>query len=152
SCTSSQRSSWRRRMTQEVSMPAPYVSFEFFPPVDEAGSKDLLACLERLAPLEPRFVSVTDGADGSSRARTCSWVARIQAMTGLPVARHLTCVGASRAQVLELARDYRRAGVRHLVALRGDPPGFGASPMSRYQPHPEGFAYASDLVGGLAGI
>jgi len=131
-------------------MLAPAVSFEFFPPADEAGSRELVACVERLAPLGPRLVSVTHGADGSSRTRTSSWVARLQTATGLEVAPHLTCVGATREQVLALACEYRRSGVRHLVVLRGDPPGFRASPTSRYQPHPEGFAYASDLVGSLS--
>jgi len=126
------------------------VSFEFFPPNDEAMAEHLWAAVERLAPLQPEFVSVTYGADGSTRERTHACVLRILRETGLIVAPHLTCVGASREELMAIAEDYWRHGVRHLVALRGDAPGAGL-PGGRYQPHPGGFAYASDLVGGLKG-
>ena len=121
------------------------VSFEFFPPNDEAMERTLWASIERLAPLAPRFVSVTYGADGSTRERTHNVVSRIQRETRLTAAPHLTCVGASRGEVLDIARRYWEEGVRHIVALRGDPPA-GAT---AYRPHPEGFGYADDLVRGL---
>jgi methylenetetrahydrofolate reductase (NADPH) len=118
------------------------VSFEFFPPTDEAMDCTLWQSIARLAPLAPRFVSVTYGADGSTRARTHSVVARIQRETALVGAPHLTCIGASRGEILDIARQYWDMGVRHLVALRGDlPPG--------YRPPADGFEYASDLVAGL---
>ncbi len=129
------------------------VSFEFFPPNDEAMAAHLWAAVERLAPLQPEFVSVTYGADGSTRSRTHACVLRMLRETGLRVAPHLTCVGASREELMAIAEDYWRHGVRHLVALRGDAPGGNAPgaglPGGGYRPHPGGFAYASDLVGGL---
>jgi methylenetetrahydrofolate reductase (NADPH) len=121
------------------------VSFEFFPPGDEAMEQVLWRSIERLAPLKPRFVSVTYGADGSTRERTHQVVARIARETGLTAAPHLTCVGADRESVLEIARGYWQEGIRHIVALRGDPP----QGADRYVPHPQGFAHASDLVRGL---
>ena len=123
---------------------APKLSFEFFPPKTEALEAQLWSCIDRLAPLRPRFVSVTYGAGGSTQARTHAIVADIVAKTGLTPAAHLTCVGATRAEVDEVARGYWVAGVRHIVALRGDVPGGGD-----YVPHPQGYAYASDLVAGL---
>jgi methylenetetrahydrofolate reductase (NADPH) len=120
-------------------------SFEFFPPRDQKMEARLWQTVERLRPLNPAFVSVTYGADGSTRERTHEIVTRIHAETGLVSAPHLTCVGASREEVLEVARRYWDAGIRHIVALRGDPPKGSA----RYVPHPEGFAYAADLVAGL---
>jgi methylenetetrahydrofolate reductase (NADPH) len=105
----------------------------------------LYTSVRRLAPLRPQFVSVTYGADGSTRERTHRVVERIVSETDLVCAPHLTCVGASRAEVLEIARQYADMGVRHIVALRGDPPEGAKS----YRPHPDGFAYASDLVEGL---
>ena len=128
------------------------VSFEFFPPSDESMGLQLWNCVQRLAPLQPDFVSVTYGADGSTRTRTHECVLRILRETNLVVAPHLTCVGASRAEVLRIAQDYWQQGVRHLVALRGDAPAANLSPEGRYHPHPGGFAYASDLVAGLAGV
>jgi methylenetetrahydrofolate reductase (NADPH) len=101
--------------------------------------------IARLAPLAPTFVSVTYGADGSTRARTHNVVARIQRETRLVGAPHLTCVGASRGQILDIARQYRDMGIRHLVALRGDLP----QGNSRHQPQPDGFSNAADLVEGL---
>jgi len=124
------------------------VSFEFFPPADAAMEATLWNSLQRLAPLRPKFVSVTYGADGSTRSRTHQIVTRIERETSLTGAPHLTCVGASRAEVLEVARDYWQQGIRHIVALRGDPP----QGTTSYQPHPDGFAYASDLVAGLRSV
>eukprot|EP01037_Dinobryon_pediforme_P002658 gene2658-2697_t len=122
----------------------PALSFEFMPPRTEALEAQLWACINRLEPLAPRFVSVTYGAGGSTQERTHQTVTRIAAETSLVPAAHLTCVGASRGEVDDVARRYLDAGVRHIVALRGDVPGGGA-----YVPHPDGYAYASDLVAGL---
>jgi methylenetetrahydrofolate reductase (NADPH) len=108
----------------------------------------LWCSLERLAPLAPRFVSVTYGADGSTRERTHNVVSRIQHSTELTGAPHLTCIGAARGEILDIARRYWDEGIRHLVALRGDPPQ-GQGP---YQPHPGGFAYAAELVAGLTKV
>ncbi len=121
------------------------VSFEFFPPADAAMEATLWRSVERLAPLAPRFVSVTYGADGSTRPRTHQLVTRIQRETALTGAPHLTCVGAGRGEILDIARRYWDHGIRHIVALRGDPPKGAAA----YEPHPQGFAYAADLVAGL---
>ena len=121
------------------------VSFEFFPPASEKMERTLWRSVERLTPLGPRFVSVTYGADGSTRDRTHRIVQRIRNETDVTCAPHLTCVGSRRKEVLAIARQYRDAGIRHMVALRGDPPR-GAS---RYVPCKGGFDYASDLVGGL---
>lgn len=124
------------------------VSFEFFPPADAAMEATLWRSVQRLAPLAPRFVSVTYGADGSTRTRTHQLVTRIQRETALVGAPHLTCVGASRGEILDIARQYWDQGIRHVVALRGDPP----QGSDRYQPHPDGFAYAADLVAGLKSV
>ncbi len=127
---------------------SPAVSFEFFPPNTEAMDATLWKSIQRLADLEPRFVSVTYGADGSTRERTHAAVARIMKETKLTPAPHLTCIDASRGSIDDIARQYWDMGVRHLVALRGDAPkGAGA-----YEPHPDGYAYASDLVEGLAKV
>jgi methylenetetrahydrofolate reductase (NADPH) len=126
----------------------PTVSFEFFPPKDEAMEKTLWESVERLAPLQPRFVSVTYGADGSTRARTHNIVTKVQKNTSLTAAPHLTCIGAPREEILDIARDYWANGIRHIVALRGDPP----QGTTKYVPHPEGFAYAVDLVKGLKSV
>ncbi len=128
-----------------MSQSVPQVSFEFFPPGSPAMEKTLWQSVERLAPLAPRFVSVTYGADGSTRDRTHNIVSRIARDTPLNGAPHLTCVGASRADVQEVARDYWQEGVRHIVALRGDPP----KGSETYTPHPDGYEYAVDLVRGL---
>jgi methylenetetrahydrofolate reductase (NADPH) len=131
------------------SAPTPIrVSFEFFPPADEAMAATLWKSIERLAPLAPRFVSVTYGADGSTRERTHSVVTRIQRETPLTGAPHLTCIGASREEILEIARGYWDEGIRHMVALRGDPPKGGGA----LRPNPRGFRYASELVAALAGF
>ncbi|MEO1201196.1 MAG: methylenetetrahydrofolate reductase [Pseudomonadota bacterium] len=125
-----------------------HVSFEFFPPKTEAMKETLWKSIERLAPLAPRFVSVTYGADGSTRERTHDAVARLAGETSLTAAPHLTCVGASRGEIDDIAREYWDMGIRHLVALRGDPP----KGSDRYEPHPDGYAYAADLVEGLKKI
>lgn len=130
------------------------VSFEFFPPSDDAMAQQLWASVQRLAPLQPNFVSVTYGADGSTRSRTHECVLRILRETPLRVAPHLTCVGASREEVLGIARDYWRHGVRQMVALRGDLPGAAApvgagTPGAAARPDLAGFRYASELVTGL---
>lgn len=130
--------------TLEHDAPAPQLSFEFFPPKTDALETQLWACIRRLEPLAPRFVSVTYGAGGTTQARTHATVARIVAETSLVPAAHLTCVGAARGEIDDIARQYWDAGVRHIVALRGDVPGGGA-----YEPHPQGYAYAADLVAGL---
>lgn len=125
----------------------PLLSFEFFPPRTDALEAQLWACVRRLENLRPRFVSVTYGAGGTTQARTHATVARLAAETSLTPAAHLTCVGAARGEIDEVARRYWDAGVRHIVALRGDPP--AGQP---YVPHPDGYAYAADLVAGLRRI
>ena len=124
------------------------VSFEFFPPKTEQMEQTLWASMQRLAPLAPRFVSVTYGADGSTRERTHNVVMRMLRETTLTPAPHLTCIGASREEILAIARGYWEAGIRHIVALRGDPPA-GQGP---YRPHAGGFDYAVDLVRGLRSV
>jgi methylenetetrahydrofolate reductase (NADPH) len=126
----------------------PSVSFEFFPPQTEKAEATLWQSVDRLKGLRPRFVSVTYGADGSTRERTHHAVARLLKETSLITAPHLTCVGAERGEIDDIAREYWDMGVRHLVALRGDPP----KGTDRYQPHAGGYAYASDLVAGLRQI
>lgn len=125
------------------------VSFEFSPPKTEKMEETLWVAINRLAPLAPSFVSVTYGAGGSTRERTHATVARIVRETNLRPAAHLTCVGASRDEVDTIVRGYWDAGVRHIVALRGDPPG---GPGSRYQPHPEGYASTAELIAGIKAI
>jgi len=122
------------------------VSVEFFPPKSEKMEENLWSCIRRLEPLAPEFVSVTYGAGGSTRERTHSTVARIVNETALRPAAHLTCVEATKGEVEGVARAYQDAGVRHIVALRGDPAG-GVG--SAYKPHPDGFANAAQLVEGL---
>ncbi|MFO1261312.1 MAG: methylenetetrahydrofolate reductase [Sphingomonadaceae bacterium] len=124
------------------------VSFEFFPPKSEKMEAQLWESIETLAPLAPRFVSVTYGAGGSTRERTHNTVARIARETTLPAAAHLTCVAASKAEIAEVADAYWQAGVRHIVALRGDPPEQGA----KFEPHPEGYRSAAELVSGLKAL
>jgi methylenetetrahydrofolate reductase (NADPH) len=126
----------------------PAVSFEFFPPHTEKMEATMWQSIDRLAELEPSFVSVTYGADGSTRERTHNAVARIMQDTKLRAAPHLTCIGASRGEIDDIAREYWDMGVRHLVALRGDAP----KDAARYEPHPDGYAYAADLVEGLKNV
>lgn len=121
------------------------VSFEFFPPQTPEMEQTLWASIERLSVLSPRFVSVTYGADGSTRERTHAAVNRITRDTHLTAAPHLTCIGARREEIDDIAREYWDSGIRHLVALRGDPP----KGTQRYEPSPGGYAYAADLVRGL---
>ena len=127
-------------------MSAPRVSFEFFPPKTPEAEASLWKTVERLAPLNPEFVSVTYGADGSTRERTHQVIESILKKTSLKPVPHLTCVGAPRDEIDMIADDYWNMGVRQIVALRGDPEG-GAE--ADYVPHPDGYAYASDLVQGL---
>ena len=122
------------------------VSFEFFPPKTEEMERTLWEAVSRLAPLQPKFVSVTYGAGGSTRERTHATVKRILGETTLTPAAHLTCVAASRDEVDEVVRGYYEAGVRHIVALRGDPP---AGAGARYEPHPQGYRHAANLVAGI---
>jgi methylenetetrahydrofolate reductase (NADPH) len=121
------------------------VSFEFFPPKTEKMEEALWETMNTLEPLRPRFVSVTYGAGGSTRERTHNTVARIARETGVPAAAHLTCVEASKAEISDVADAYWQAGVRHIVALRGDPPEAGKA----FTPHPDGYASAAELVEGL---
>lgn len=124
------------------------VSFEFFPPKSEKMEAQLWDAVTQLKPLAPSFVSVTYGAGGSTRERTHATVARIIAEAGLPAAAHLTCVAASKADIREVAEQYWDAGVRHIVALRGD----AGEPGAPFTPHLEGYASAAELVAGLKDI
>ena len=117
------------------------ISFEFFPPKTEKMGETLWESIQTLAPLEPRFVSVTYGAGGSTRERTHATVERILKETNLTPAAHLTCVAASKGEIDDVARAYWDLGVRNIVALRGDPPEAGA----KYQPHPDGYRDAAEL-------
>jgi len=125
------------------------VSFEFFPPKTGAAEDRLWSAIEKLEPFAPDFVSVTYGAGGSTRERTHRTVERMARETSFTPAAHLTCVDAPRAEIDTIAQEYWDAGIRHIVALRGDPTaGIG----ERYKPHPDGYDYASDLVAGLKTI
>jgi methylenetetrahydrofolate reductase (NADPH) len=124
----------------------PLISFEFFPPRTPRASMGLWTAVQRLAPLAPDFVSVTYGAGGTTRDRTMSAMLAIRDCARLSVAGHLTCVGASRDEVLRVARSYAKLGCRRIVALRGD----AASGQDRFTPHPEGFAGSVELVAALA--
>ncbi len=121
------------------------ISFEFFPPKTEAMEQTLWESVETLTPLGPRFVSVTYGAGGSTRERTHATVARIARDTPIPAAAHLTCVNASRSEIDEIADAYWQAGIRHIVALRGDPPAKDV----RFEARPDGYATSAELVAGL---
>jgi methylenetetrahydrofolate reductase (NADPH) len=129
-------------------MNAPRVSFEFFPPKTPEAEASLWKTVERLAPLNPEFVSITYGADGSTRERTHQVIESLLTKTNLKPVPHLTCVGAPQEEIDSIADEYWNMGVRQIVALRGDPEG-GAE--ADYVPHPHGYAYASDLVQGLLG-
>ena len=129
-------------------MTAPLISFEFFPPKTPEMELKLWHAVKQLEPLAPRFVSVTYGAGGSTRERTHATVARIRRETALEPAAHLTCVSASRVEVDAVAERYWQAGIRHIVALRGDPPEGGGP----YRPQPDGYERAADLVAGLARV
>lgn len=131
-------------MTQQIA-----VSFEFFPPKAAEGDVALGETLRRLEPLDPSFVSVTYGAGGTTRDRTLETLKRIKGQTNLQPAGHLTCVSASKEEVNSVIRDYVASGVKHIVALRGDPPG-GLS--SKFVPHPQGYQNAAELVRGIRDI
>ena len=131
-----------------MSIERPKISFEFFPPKTPKAAVDLWHSVERLAPLAPRFVSVTYGAGGTTRDRTLAAILAIRERARLEVAGHLTCVGASKDEVLKVARGYGKLGCRRIVALRGDPPGTAAS----FEPHPKGFASSAELVEALAAM
>lgn len=124
------------------------VSFEFFPPKTEKMAQTLWESVQTLAPLGPRFVSVTYGAGGSTRERTHEQVVRINREARIPAAAHLTCVEATREEIDEIARHYWESGIRHVVALRGDPP----DGQSHYSPHPGGYANAAELTAGLKAV
>lgn len=130
-------------------MTTPLVSFEFFPPKSDAMEATLWATVQKLAPLSPNFVSVTYGAGGTTRERTHRTVKRMVDETGLNAAAHLTCVGATRAEVDEVIGDYWNVGVRHIVALRGDMP---EGPGTPYSAHPDGYQSSADLVAGIKTI
>jgi methylenetetrahydrofolate reductase (NADPH) len=123
------------------------LSFEFFPPKTDEAEKRFWESIQKLAPLKPRFVSVTYGAGGGTRERTLRMVSRVKAETGVDAAAHLTCVGASRAEVDAVVSGYRDAGVTRIVALRGDPPEGVGKP---FVPHPEGYKSAAELVAGIS--
>jgi methylenetetrahydrofolate reductase (NADPH) len=137
------------RFTDSGSAPPIRVSFEFFPPKTAEMETTLWEAIARLAPLQPTFVSVTYGAGGSTRERTHATVKRIIAETMLTPAAHLTCVAATRAEIDAVIEAYAQAGVRHIVALRGDPIG-GIG--ERFAPHPGGYRNAADLVSGIKRI
>ena len=125
------------------------VSFEMFPPSGPDSEQRFWACLARLAPLDSAYVSVTYGAGGSTSERSLQTISRILNSTALTPAAHLTCVGASRGRIDDVARQFVDAGVSHIIALRGDQPGGQGKAAGPYEPHPNGYAYASDLVAGL---
>src|ERR1039457_7159328 len=124
----------------------PAISFEFFPPKTEEMERSLWETIKRLTPLAPKFVSVTYGAGGSTRERTHSTIARILTETSLTPAAHLTCVGAARGEIDDIVDRYHDVGVRHIVALRGDPPAGIGTP---YTTHPDGYRSSADLVAGI---
>src|SRR6201986_4064210 len=125
---------------------SPNISFKFFPPKTEEMERGLWETINRMAPLAPNFVSVTYGAGGSTRERTHSTITRILAETDLLPAAHLTCVGAARGEIDDIVSRYHGGGVRHIVALRGDPPGgIGTA----YTTHPDGYQTSAELVAGI---
>ena len=128
------------------------ISFEFFPPKTPEMEQKLWDSIQILQPMHPTFVSVTYGAGGTTRERTHHTVRKIVDETSLKPAAHLTCVGASRDEVDQVARDYWAAGVRHIVALRGDPAANADGTAGTYQPHPQGYQHSCDLVAGLKKI
>ena len=129
------------RISDALASQRPFFSFEFFPPRDDEGSRKLFEAIEALGPLRPAFVSITYGAGGSTRARTVALAKQIQQQIGLTVVAHVTCIGASRAELRSLFDDLARAGIENVLALRGDPPR-GAS----FEAAPAGFTHASELI------
>jgi methylenetetrahydrofolate reductase (NADPH) len=136
----------RPSRTAKTERPPFQVSFEFFPPKTDAMEERFWESIARLAPLQPRFVSVTYGAGGSTRERTLRMVSRIKSETGVDAAAHLTCVGASRDEVDAVVEGYKAAGITRIVALRGDPPEGVGQPFT---PHPQGYRSAAELVAGI---
>jgi methylenetetrahydrofolate reductase (NADPH) len=130
------------RISDKLASVRPFFSFEFFPPKDDAGSKQLFTTIETLVPLRPAFVSITYGAGGSTRARTVALAKQIQNDIGLTVVAHVTCVGSTRAELRALFDDLARAGIQNVLALRGDPP----KGETAFVPPPGGFAYATELI------
>jgi methylenetetrahydrofolate reductase (NADPH) len=130
------------RIDDALATTRPFFSFEFFPPKDDEGSRQLFDTISALQPLRPAFVSITYGAGGSTRARTVTLAKQIQQEIGLTVVAHVTCVGASRAELRTLFDELSRAGIENVLALRGDPPKGEAA----FVPPPGGFAHASDLI------
>lgn len=130
------------RLSEIYAKQSPAISVEFFPPRTPEGEADLAARIPEIARLQPAFCSVTYGAGGSNRDRTLTWVKRIKGEFGLEVMCHLTCVGQSRAEVNDVLDQLQDAGVENIIALRGDPPKGDAT----WQPHPDGFHYAAELV------
>lgn len=130
------------RISDAIATLRPFFSFEFFPPKDDDGSRRLFRTIEALQPLRPAFVSITYGAGGSTRARTVALAKQIQQETGLTVVAHVTCVGASRAELRSLFDDLARSGIRNVLALRGDPPKASAT----FEVPATGFAHATELI------
>lgn len=137
------------RASRQVGQHPFEVSFEFFPPKTDVMEERFWESIHKLAPLHPRFVSVTYGAGGSTRERTLRMVKQVKAETGVDAAAHLTCVGASRAEVDEVVHEYKTAGIQRIVALRGDPAEGTGKP---FVPHPEGYRNAAELVEGIRKI
>ena len=129
------------RISEALASQRPFFSFEFFPPKDDGGSRQLFASIEALAPLRPAFVSITYGAGGSTRARTVALAKEIQQHIGLTVVAHVTCVGAARSELREIFDDLARAGIQNVLALRGDAP-----PGTPFVPVANGFAHANELI------
>jgi methylenetetrahydrofolate reductase (NADPH) len=130
------------RISDAIATIRPFFSFEFFPPKDEDGSRQLFRTIEALQPLRPAFVSITYGAGGSTRARTVSLAKQIQQEIGLTVVAHVTCVGSTRAELRALFHDLARAGIQNVLALRGDPP----KGSTAFEPPPGGFSHATELI------
>src|SRR6516162_6760676 len=129
------------RITDALASVRPFFSFEFFPPKDDEGSKQLFTTIEALQPLRPSFVSITYGAGGSTRARTVALAKEIQHEIGLTVVAHVTCIGADRSELRALFDDLARSGIENVLALRGDPP-----TGSQFVASPGGFSHASELI------
>jgi len=138
------------RKSRDTAERAPFqVSFEFFPPKTDVMEERFWESVHKLAPLRPRFVSVTYGAGGSTRERTLRMVKQVKAETGVDAAAHLTCVGATKAEVDDVVHAYKTAGIKRIVALRGDPPGGPGQPFVQ---HPGGYTNAAELVAGIRRI
>jgi methylenetetrahydrofolate reductase (NADPH) len=138
-----------RKSREIVERPPFQVSFEFFPPKTDVMEERFWESVHKLAPLKPRFVSVTYGAGGSTRERTMRMVSQVKAETGVDAAAHLTCVGATKAEVDQVVHAYKTAGIKRIVALRGDPPGGVGQPWVQ---HPGGYGNAAELVEGIRRI